>query len=504
MLSDVFSLVFFEHRSDSMNLLKSFTIYASAFMMRPLGGICIGLIGDVISRRRALEISIACMIFPSFLIGILPTYPQIGVSATISLSILRLMQGFAVGGELVGAWIYSIEQADSQKGLTSALVKASGCLGASMGMGLVLLLRVSLTQEQMLDFGWRLPFIFSIAFGAMGVFYRSQLDFGSSEKRTSADVEEAGADASYKLVAIADGTAAPVDDMISTESIQKNKYLSQLTTSVSQYYPELLVTISALSFWCVSYYTLFVWMQYFLTEKALVGSDSQSNSKTYAYLICFIMNLLLVGTVVLGGLLSDNIGTKIADKEKGVVVTLKLSIMLMIFFVIPAFSLLNQQTVLTTVLGLLIFVIIAGLFGGNLGIFMVLMFPVKTRYVCMGLSYNIANAIFSGTAAIINTCLVMSGDVNTSQRIRDNNFLTSLLYDGRYRPAYYIIAISCVSLATLTYALPYVKTQRSIQRVHKANCEAFSYNAIHHMSACEVVCDDTKLCDYNDNKANEK
>lgn len=102
-LSDVFSIVFFD-KTGSTNLLRSFSIYASAFMMRPIGGIAIGLIGDIISRRRALEISIACMIIPSFLIGILPTYERIGVTATIALSILRLMQGFAVGGELVGAW----------------------------------------------------------------------------------------------------------------------------------------------------------------------------------------------------------------------------------------------------------------------------------------------------------------------------------------------------------------------------------------------------------------
>jgi len=217
------------------------------------------------------------------------------------------------------------------------------------------------------------------------------------------------------------------------------------------------------------------------------------------------MNLLLVGTVVLGGVLSDSIGMKIADKEKGVVITLKISVMLMIFFIIPAFCLLNQQRVLTTIIGLLIFVVICGLFGGNLGIFMVMMFPSKTRYVCMGLSYNIANAIFSGTAAIINTCLVMSASSST-QRGSGSNILSPLLDDGRYRPCYYIIAISCLSLASLTYALPYVKAQRSIQRVSKAQGEAFSYNGMHpwsgdeiHLTDCDEA-DDAKLCEYNDNK----
>lgn len=230
-------------------------------------------------------------------------------------------------------------------------------------------------------------------------------------------------------------------------------------------------------------------------DQACDAGGNSSDTKLYAYLICFIMNLLLVGTVVLGGLLSDDIGLRMADKEKGVIITLKLSTMLMIFFIIPAFYLLNQQRVLTTAIGLLIFVMICGMFGGNLGIFMVMMFPSRTRYVCMGLSYNIANAIFSGTAAIINTCLVMSS--TSSERVSENNFLTSLVYDGRYRPCYYIIAISCLSLTSLTYFLPRVKAQRSIERVRKAQGEAFRYNQIH-LSGEEG--DEAKLCEYNDNK----
>ena len=85
-----------------MRLVQSMAVFGAAFIMRPLGGILMGWIGDTVGRQRALEISIMLMLLPSFLIGCLPTYGQIGWTATCLLVFLRLLQGLAVGGELVG------------------------------------------------------------------------------------------------------------------------------------------------------------------------------------------------------------------------------------------------------------------------------------------------------------------------------------------------------------------------------------------------------------------
>lgn len=141
-------------------------------------------------------------------------------------------------------------------------MKASGCLGASMGMGVVLLLRISLTQDQLRSYGWRLPFIFSIILGALGIYYRSKLEPGDFEKHRSIDAED----------------SSDQCDLVATSTTNKDightgdEYLSQLKYSLCQYYPELLVSISILSFWCVCYYSLFVWMQYFLTDQSLLGN----------------------------------------------------------------------------------------------------------------------------------------------------------------------------------------------------------------------------------------
>lgn len=108
-LADVIGDNFFPQNQYNLQLLKSLSVFGAAFLMRPLGGIIIGFIGDKLGRKRALEISVLLMLFPSFLIGVLPTYHQSGYISTFLLVFFRLLQGLACGGELVGAFIYTIE-----------------------------------------------------------------------------------------------------------------------------------------------------------------------------------------------------------------------------------------------------------------------------------------------------------------------------------------------------------------------------------------------------------
>lgn len=110
--------------------------------MRFSGGIIIGWIGDTVGRQRALEISIGLMLLPSFFIGCLPSYHHIGWPATALLVFLRLLQGIAVGGELVGAFIYTIEATNGKdRGFWGGACKATGNFGTSLGMGAAVALR---------------------------------------------------------------------------------------------------------------------------------------------------------------------------------------------------------------------------------------------------------------------------------------------------------------------------------------------------------------------------
>ena len=95
-------------------LLKSFGVFAGAFIMRPVGGLVMGSVGDKYGRKAALQLSIALMLFPSILLAILPTYDQIGYASTLALLTIRLCQGVAAGGELVGSMLYTVESAPGQ------------------------------------------------------------------------------------------------------------------------------------------------------------------------------------------------------------------------------------------------------------------------------------------------------------------------------------------------------------------------------------------------------
>lgn len=137
-LVDVIATLYFPSSSELGSFLASMTVFGSAFFMRPLGGLLIGYVGDTWGRRQALELSITLMLLPSFLIGCLPPYSVGGVSVTIVLVLLRLLQGLAVGGEMVGAFIFTIESAAGNRpGLWGSITKSTSLVGNVSGEAVI-------------------------------------------------------------------------------------------------------------------------------------------------------------------------------------------------------------------------------------------------------------------------------------------------------------------------------------------------------------------------------
>src|SRR6185312_8898309 len=130
LLASLLGQLFFQSSDTLVNLLKAFSIFAVSFIARPLGGLFFGLIGDRIGRRASLRLSLILMSIPTILIGLLPVYDQAGVIATISLVILRLIQGFAAGGELPTTACYVFESATAQnRSLLCSVVVTSPKIG---------------------------------------------------------------------------------------------------------------------------------------------------------------------------------------------------------------------------------------------------------------------------------------------------------------------------------------------------------------------------------------
>ncbi len=156
----VIAHLFFPSTDPITALLSSFAVFASGFAMRPLGAIIFGYIGDRVGRRHALVLSLALMALPTVFLGLLPTYEHIGIWATYALVLLRLLQGLAVGGNYGGSFIVTIENAPKGYQALAGSLATFGTLGGLfLGSSAVFLATTYLTESDLYQFGWRIPFL---------------------------------------------------------------------------------------------------------------------------------------------------------------------------------------------------------------------------------------------------------------------------------------------------------------------------------------------------------
>ncbi|ANN18082.1 MFS transporter [Amycolatopsis orientalis] len=172
----VFSKVFFSDLDPALATVASFGTFATGYLARPLGGVLFGHFGDKLGRKRMLVMTMTLMGVSSFLIGLLPTYADVGAAAPVGLILLRVLQGISVGGEWGGAVLMSAEHATSRRGLWASFANA----GAPSGMvvsTVAMTATVAVTGEAaFLAWGWRVPFLLSVVLLAIGLFVRSRVE----------------------------------------------------------------------------------------------------------------------------------------------------------------------------------------------------------------------------------------------------------------------------------------------------------------------------------------
>lgn len=171
----VFGNTFFGDVSPRLALIQSFATFAVGYLARPLGAVFFGYIGDRRGRRAALVATIWMMGAATFLIGILPTYAAVGALAPTLLVVLRLFQGFAIGGELGGAVLISVEHAPAgRRGFFGSFSTAGGQAGTVLATGVFALVTL-MPAEQFQSWGWRIPFLLSIVIAFVGLILRTKL-----------------------------------------------------------------------------------------------------------------------------------------------------------------------------------------------------------------------------------------------------------------------------------------------------------------------------------------
>lgn len=246
---------FFPKSNPHTAMLESFTVLAIAFLVRPIGGVLFGHIGDRYGRERALLLTIILMASATLIIGILPTYDSFGVACTILLVLCRLMQGLAAGGELPGALVYAIESASPRHvGFFGALVQAtaSGSLLASVVRSV---LHATLGDKGIARWGWRVPFLLGSLIATATGFLRRNMR--STPAFTSYQRKAASASAVNGTSSTAGGVASPA-----APQVQRLPLAQTLLHDL----PAVLRIGGASAMGMVGFYALFIWAPNFLRE----------------------------------------------------------------------------------------------------------------------------------------------------------------------------------------------------------------------------------------------
>ena len=357
----VIGAVFFPDSSPLLSLFKAFGVFAIGIMVRPLGGILFGHIGDKFGRKNALFFSMALMSVPTFLIGLLPTYESIGISASILLILIRLSQGLAMGGEYAGTMTYLVEGAELKKrGFYGSIAALSLVMGMALGSLLSAILHTSLSQEQMFEWGWRVPFFIS----SIGIVWAIYLRLNLEESPGFIELQK----------------DTPIVKLPIKEALSKD-------------FKPILITIFAQCYLAVGMYTLTVFY----------SGYAQQNFKGLSPLISALLNtpgVLLIGiAAVISGKLSDKWGRKR-------ILTYVSCCAVPLCFLFAA--LLETKDVGLFFIAHLGLSFLTGSFLGPIPSFLADCFSVKTRYTSIALSNNLSMGIFGGTAPMVITYLMGS------------------------------------------------------------------------------------------------
>lgn len=358
-LATVLAKVFFPDSSPAIALLSSFAVFGSAFLARPAGSLVFGPIADRLGRRPALIASLLLMAGASTLIGVMPPTTSIGITAPILLVLLRFAQGLAAGGEYTTAIIYVAEFAPPhRRGALSSRVQVGSLAGLLIGAVVVLALNATLTQGEMLAWGWRVPFLLALPLGAIGLYLRSR--FGETPEFLAAQTGAFG---------------------------QEDKADRPWARAL------LLIGVSVLH--VIGFYMTYTYVQSYLIQLHL--------SPFIATAIIAFALLIGLFLVVAGGGASDKKG------RPRVLLATSLTVLVVTY---PLFAALSASPPLWLVIVCTV-LLSAGpaFYSGIAPITYVQLIPVRMRGSVVGIAYNIAVAVLGGSAVFICQALIeLTGD----------------------------------------------------------------------------------------------
>ena len=354
----VIAKLFFPASSQYASLLLTTATFGVGFFMRPVGGVVLGVYADRKGRKAALLLVVGLMTIAIALIGFAPTYATIGVAAPLIIVIARLLQGFSAGGEFASATSFLIETAPAgRRGFYGSWQMVGQGLAVLTGALLGTFLTRALTPDQLDGWGWRVPFLFGLIIGPLGLYIRRHLE------ETTAFIQAA----------------------------QKQHARPALGAAVVAHTKETLVTIGIVIAGTISFYVILLYMPTFARIQLHLRLDQAFFAQAVS-LACMIVLIPIFGA------LSDVVGRK--------PITIA-ALLLILVLAYPLFSWLNQspslQSLMVTQIALCSMV---GVFFGPLSTVLAEQFPAHIRSTGLAIGYNLAVMVFGGFAQFFVTWLI--------------------------------------------------------------------------------------------------
>ena len=338
---------FFPTGDRTTSLIAAFGVFAAGFFMRPLGSILFGYIGDKKGRKLALTISVGMMAVPTFLIGVLPTYQQIGLWASLSLVLLRLLQGLSVGGEFTTSAIFLVEgSAAGRRGFLGSFAPLGASAGTLLGSAIGAAVTTLLGQSSIESWGWRVPFLIGILVGVVGLYIRS----GLVEDRLPQPK-----------------TKSPVREAFQTE------------------WRTILRLIGLNAAFAVSFYMGFVYVTTYIRQVDHIAQSTALDINTIAMLVTLALIPLI-------GVLSDRIG------RKPILLVATGGLFVLAW---PLFWMLHHPEIAVVLSAQIGFAVLVACFGGTVPTAMVELVPDRVRCTVLSVGYNTGMAFLGGVTPLV-------------------------------------------------------------------------------------------------------
>ena len=352
-LSVVISRQFFPDTEPTTALLLTFATFGISFIIRPLGGVLLGIYADKKGRMRSLTLSATLMMVGTGMIAMMPTYHEIGIFATIGIVLARLIQGFSAGGEFASATAFLAEQSKTRRGFFASWQIASQGITTLLASGVGVMLTTMITPEQLEAWGWRLPFFFGMLIGPLALYIR--LKVPETEEFSNSEI-----------------TDTPLRD---TFRSQRQPLLYAIGVTV----------LGTVSTFAVLYIPTFAMREYGISAQA-------------AFTATLATGIIQMTLAPLFGHLGDLFGRR----------TIMIPAAIAMFLIIaPLYMWLDASPTGATLLYIqIIFGFLLTAYFSCQPAFLSDLFPVQTRTTGMSIGYNVAVTLFGGFAPFIITLLI--------------------------------------------------------------------------------------------------